>query len=206
MSLESPRPLVSLCIPTLSGGEHYERLIASIREHTGHVDYEIVTVHSGGVTGYTRPAAQAMAGGRGQFLVALNDDVEVAAGWIDPLLKRARDGAWCVTPAEDQDGPVLLFAPHCMLWRAAAWRELGGLDERFVHWCSDIDVCRRLIEAGHPPALVSLPNPVHHAVSATSSRHDLGPICAADLERYQQKWGCSAELDKHRLAELTCPS
>lgn len=206
MSLTSPQPLLSICIPTLAGGEPYQHLLASIAEHTSHVDHEIVTVVSGAVTGYTRPASQAIAGGRGEFLVAMNDDVEVAAGWIDPLLDRARAGAWCVTPAEDQDGPVLLFAPHCMLWRADAWQELGGLDERFVHWCSDIDLCRRMIEADHPPVLVSLPSPVRHEVSATSSQHNLGPICQEDLARYHQKWGVDCNEDKHRLAEVTCPS
>jgi hypothetical protein len=199
--LSSARPLLSLCIPTLDAGEHYQRLVASIAQHTGHVDHEIVTVIGGGVRGYTQPQNEAMAAGAGRFLVAMNDDVQVSAGWIDPLLEQAQAGAWCVTPAEDQNGPVLLFAPHCMLWRAEAWRELGGLDERFVHHGSDIDICRRLHDCGHPPVLVSLPVPVAHQVSATS-RPELGPICAADLQRYERKWGASCEEDKHRLAQL----
>lgn len=202
MILSSPRPVLSICIPTLDAGEPYQRCTQSIREHTGHVDYEIVTVIGGGLRGYTQPMAQAMRAARGWYLLALNDDVEVAAGWIDPLLEQARAGAWCTTPAEDQNGPVLLFAPHCMLWHADAWRAIGGLDERFRHWASDIDLARRLHEAGHPPVLVPLPEPVRHQVSASSHGPELGRICMEDLDRYQQKWGVSAEHDKHGLAEL----
>jgi hypothetical protein len=219
--LTSPRPLLSICIPTLNAGEPYRRLVASIRAHTSHIDHEIVTVISGAVTGYTAPQNEAMSAGRGEFLVAMNDDVEVAPGWIDPLLAHAQIWtpgagpeavcAWCVTPAEDQTGPVLLFAPHCMLWRADAWREIGGLDERFVHWASDLDLAMRLYQAGHPPVLVSLPEPVRHEVSATS-RPELGPICMADLNRFRAKWGVDTETAKHRMAELwaggqlACPS
>jgi GT2 family glycosyltransferase len=172
------------------------------------VDYEIVVVHCGGrVRGYTAPMNQAMRAARGEFLLALNDDVEVSDGWIDPLLEQARAGVWACTPdMTHTDGPQV-FAPYCLLLRREALEELGGLDERFVLWASDIDLARRLIEAGHPPVKVLLPNPITHTVGATGAENpelaaELGRICLEDLDRYRAKWSVGANDDKGRMALL----
>lgn len=203
----SPEPLLSVCVPTLDYISARTRAFehAVVANTPILLPYETVVADcEGELLGYTKPMNAAMAAARGEFLAALNDDVEVAPGWAEALLEPfANPDVWCVTPdATHTDGPQV-FHPWCMFWRAEAWRELGGLDERFVLWGSDIDIARRLIDAGHPPVKVSLTVPVRHELNATSREHvELGPISAADLERFRAKWGTSAEEEKHRLTAL----
>jgi GT2 family glycosyltransferase len=193
-------PEASICIPTLKGYDRLMRLLRSIEAHTP-VDYEVVIVDSGSrVRGYTTPMNQALRAARGKFLLALNDDIEVSGGWIEPLLEQARAGVWACTPdMTHTDGPQV-FAPYCLCLRREAFEALGGLDERFVLWASDIDLARRLIEAGRPPVKVLLPNPIRHEVSATTGAHpEVAHICQEDLERYREKWGVDANCDKAAL-------
>jgi GT2 family glycosyltransferase len=151
-----------------------------------------------------------MAAGRGAYLLCVNDDVEVSEGWFEPLLEALIDGAWCATPdMEHSDGPQI-YAPYCALWRREAWHEMGGLDEQFRHWCSDIDMARRLVDAGHTPVKVKLPNPITHQTNGTAEeKPDIaGPVatmCADDLERFARKWGVTAEVEKYRLRDLVWP-
>lgn len=198
-------PEISVCIPTLSRGNgRADRLIASIEAYTGHLDYEIVVADCGGETlGYTAPQNSAMTEGRAEVLVAVNDDVEVSPGWIDPLLLAIDCGAWCATPdATATDGPQV-FHPWLAAWSREGWEEIGGLDEQFVLHGSDIDIARRLVDAGHPPVKVLLPNPVRHELNATTAEHpELGRVCVEDLARFHAKWGTAAEDEKHRLAAL----
>jgi len=198
-------PLASICIPTLKGYDNLTKLLRSVEEHTP-VDYEAVIVDSGSrVRGYTEPMNQALRAARGEFLLALNDDIEVSEGWIEPLLERARAGIWACTPdMTHTDGPQV-FAPYCLCLRRDAFENLGGLDEQFVHWCSDIDLARRLIDAGHSPVKVKLPNPITHEVGGTTTRYperagEIGHICTEDLKRYLEKWGVDANDDKARMA------
>lgn len=201
MGLLLSPPDLSIGIATLRGYDRLTRLLRSIEAHTP-VNYEVVIVDSGSeARGYTTPMNQALRAARGKFLLALNDDIEVAEGWIEPLLEQARAGIWACTPdMTHTDGPQV-FAPYCLLLRRDAFEELGGFDEQFVLWASDIDLARRLIEAGHPPIKVMLPVPIVHELNATTGEHpELGSVCSEDLERYRQKWGVSAEEDKHRMA------
>jgi GT2 family glycosyltransferase len=200
--IDSTPPQVSICIPTLRGYDRLGRLLRSIEMHTMGVDYEVVVVDNGSrPRGYTAPMNQALRAARGEFLVALNDDIEVADGWIEPLLEQATAGVWACTPDMTHiDGPQV-FAPYCLCLRREAFEALGGLDERFVLWCSDIDLARRLIEAGHPPVKVKLPNAIRHELNATTGEHpELGSVCVADLERYRDKWGVDPNDDKARFA------
>lgn len=207
-------PLLSVCIPTLDANNgRAARLVASAEKHT-QLDsraWEVVVEDCHGeLRGYTEPMNRAMERAKGRFLLSVNDDVVLADGWFQPLLMalalgqlRSTGRPWCATPdATHTDGPQV-FHPWCMLWRRESWVEIGGLDEQFVLWCSDIDIARRLVDAGHPPVKVKLPNAVTHELNATTSEHpELGQVCMGDLDRFRAKWGTSAEDEKHRLAAL----
>ncbi len=197
-------PELSICVPAFDN-RNLPVLVDAVEAHTGHIDYELVVVHCGGrIRGYTAPQNQALKAGRGDFLLALNDDVIVTDGWIDPLLAAGRAGGWVVTPdGSHTDGPQV-FHPYCLLWSRAAFAALRGYDEQFQVWCSDIDLARRLEQAGHPPVIVRLPVPIRHALNATTAdpliSATVSAIAQADLKRYVQKWGADANDDKARLA------
>jgi hypothetical protein len=202
---------VAVCVPTFDLRNGRARaLLASVQAYTD-ADWEPYVVDGHGrlcgpdhQVAYVRRQNEAMAlgvEGGADYLLAVNDDVLVSPGWLPPLLDALRDGAWCATPDMTHADGLQVFAPYAMLWRSGAWEEIGGLDERFVHWASDVDIARRLFEAGHPPVKVFLSPPIRHELGATGNEQpSLGPVCMADLLRYEQKWGCSAEEDKFRMA------
>ncbi len=174
------------------------------------VPFEIVIADcEGELLGYTRPQNEAMAAAQADLLLAVNDDVEVATGWFEPLAKAVRAGAWCATPdMTHTDGPQV-FHPYCSLWSREGWREVGGLDNRFVFWASDIDIARRLIDAGHPPAIVPLPESIRHQTGATATETRnaewMHETTRADLDRFREKWGVDAEQEKYRLRDIAWP-
>lgn len=203
------QPQLSVCIPTLDRHNgRADRLLESVARCTPPgVSWEAVVEDCHGeLRGYTEPMNRAMERAHGRYLLAVNDDVELADGWfswlLSPLIGHRRS-VWCTTPdATHTDGPQV-FHPWCMLWREESWREIGGLDEQFVLWCSDIDLARRLVDAGRPPVKVQLPCAVTHELNATTSEHpSLGQVCVEDLARFRAKWGVDAEAEKHRLAAL----
>lgn len=74
----------------------------------------------------------------------------------------------------------------CILLRRSLLEELDGLDESFFMYCEDIDLCRRLRNAGHdvryePKAVVV------HAGGASAPRPSLLPVLAASRLRYAAK-------------------
>lgn len=196
-------PVLSVCIPTLDmGSGRAQRLIDSITRWTT-VSYEICVADCHGeLRGYTAPMNEAMFKGRGQYLAAINDDVVVAENWFQKLREPLGAGAWCSTPDAThlQDGHQV-FAPWLMLWERMAWYFMNGLDPRFSHWCSDIDIARRLVDRGNPPVKVFIEG-VTHELNASSHDPALGAICNADLQLFYEKWGVDAEQEKHRLAAL----
>ena len=111
--IDPAAPLVSICVPTVRGYDRLLRLLRSVEQHT-HVDYEVVIVDNGSrPRGHTVPMNQALRAARGQYLIAMNDDIEVTAGWLEPLLAELERGTWVVTPdMTHTDGPQV-FAPYC---------------------------------------------------------------------------------------------
>jgi hypothetical protein len=199
-------PRISICVPSRGSPERLFRLLGSARDFTA-VDYEVVVVDCGReMRGYTATQNQAMAAGRGDFLLAVNDDVVLTPGWAEPLVAALEAGAWSSSPdMEHSDGPQFV-APYCWLWCREAWAAMGGLDEQFVHWCSDIDMGHRLADRGQMPVRIRLEQPIAHL--AGEKPHDqevhshFSAVVRGDLDRYRTKWGITAEEDKVRLRDM----
>jgi GT2 family glycosyltransferase len=100
------------------------------------------------------------------------------APWTDELV---RDEA-----AYARRGSPDWVSGACVLLRRSALEELGGLDEGFFMYGEDIDLCRRLREAGHglrfEPAAV-----VVHEGGASAPRPAMLPVLAASRLRYAAK-------------------
>lgn len=74
----------------------------------------------------------------------------------------------------------------CILARRTVLEELGGFDEGFFMYCEDIDLCRRIQDAGHDlryePAAV-----ITHIGGASAPRTSLLPVLAQSRLRYAGK-------------------
>jgi N-acetylglucosaminyl-diphospho-decaprenol L-rhamnosyltransferase len=100
------------------------------------------------------------------------------AAWTDELVRNADVYA--------EPGRPDWVSGACVLVRRSALEELGGWDDGFFLYCEDIDLCRRLIDAGHavvyePEAAVS-----HHG-GASAPRASLLPVLAESRLRYAAK-------------------
>ena len=64
------------------------------------------------------------------------------------LLKRYVKGIRMADYKADHNQCVDWMAGMCLLFDAAAYRDLGGFDERFYLYCEDVDICLRAHLAG----------------------------------------------------------
>jgi N-acetylglucosaminyl-diphospho-decaprenol L-rhamnosyltransferase len=124
--------------------------------------------------GFGRACNQGARAARGDLLVFLNPDVFVTPDWLTILVRRVAEhpAAAIICPTTlypDQPMPIATTAieesaavPGCaMLMPRAAWRELGGFDERiFLYW-EDTELCWRAWLLGWR-VLVDLQALVHH--------------------------------------------
>lgn len=105
--------------------------------------------------GFGRACNLGAAAAQGELLVFLNPDVIVPPGWLGVLAQRMREhpdaGIICPTTLDHGQAPPPPAAPAdtaavpgcAMLVRRAAWRQLGGFDERFFLYWEDTDLCWR---------------------------------------------------------------
>jgi GT2 family glycosyltransferase len=100
------------------------------------------------------------------------------ADWVDELE--------CDEDAYRWPGSPPWVSGACVLLRRSALETVGGLDDGFFMYCEDIDLCRRLRDAGYdirfvPDAVVK------HEGGASAPRASLLPVLAASRLRYAQK-------------------
>jgi GT2 family glycosyltransferase len=88
--------------------------------------------------------------------------------------------------AYERPGAPEWLSGTCLLVRRDALERVGGFDERFFLYCEEIDLCRRLREAGfeirYEPTAVC-----YHVGGASAPRPTLLPVLAQSRVRYAQK-------------------
>src|ERR1700682_183134 len=70
----------------------------------------------------------------------------------------------------EADQELLVGTAACLMLRASAFREIGGFDEAFFMYGEDLDLCRRLREAGHPGRYVPSARALHIKGAASRQR------------------------------------
>jgi GT2 family glycosyltransferase len=100
------------------------------------------------------------------------------ATWTDELVRRPAIYA--------QPGSPDWVSGACVLVRRSALEELGGWDEGFFLYCEDIDLCRRLWDAGHDVVYEPAATVVHVG-GASAPRAALLPVLAESRLRYAAK-------------------
>jgi N-acetylglucosaminyl-diphospho-decaprenol L-rhamnosyltransferase len=112
------------------------------------------------------------------------------ASWTDELV-RAR-------AAYEEPGRPDWVSGAAVLVRREVLETLDGLDERFFMYCEDIDLCRRITEAGwelaYEPAAT-----VVHVGGASAPRTGLVPVLAASRIRYADKHESRARAALERI-------
>jgi GT2 family glycosyltransferase len=112
------------------------------------------------------------------------------ASWTDELIRDER--------AYDHPGTPDWVSGACVLLRRSVLEELAGLDEGFFMYSEDIDLCRRLRQAGY--ALRYEPSAVvEHEGGASAPRTNLLPVLAASRLRYAAKHRGAAGAFLERL-------
>jgi N-acetylglucosaminyl-diphospho-decaprenol L-rhamnosyltransferase len=101
-----------------------------------------------------------------------------AATWTDELV---RDEA----AYRERTSPDWVSGA-CLLVRRRALEDLGGLDDGFFMYCEDIDLCKRLGDAGYSVVFEPAAEVVHEG-GASSPPGRLLPVLAASRIRYAQK-------------------
>jgi len=64
--------------------------------------------------------------------------------------------------AHQQDHDVAWGGGACMLLRREAFEAIGGFDEQFFVYCEDMDLCKRLRDAGFRLRYLPGPSAIHH--------------------------------------------
>ena len=109
-----------------------------------------------------------------------------SASWTDEVVRRDEEYA--------RPGEPDWVSGACILVRRSVLEELSGLDEGFFMYCEDIDLCRRIWDAGYKvwfePSAV-----VNHEGGMSMPRARLLPVLAASRLRYASKHrGASAAV------------
>jgi N-acetylglucosaminyl-diphospho-decaprenol L-rhamnosyltransferase len=100
------------------------------------------------------------------------------AGWTDELIRDPR--------AYSSSHPVDWVSGACVLVRREVLEELGGWDDGFFMYGEDIDLCRRVWDAGYEVLFEHSPRVIHQG-GASAPRAALLPTLAASRIRYAGK-------------------
>jgi len=118
-----------------------------------------------------------------------------------PLIDEVRD-----EEAYARSRPVDWVAGACILVRRTLLEEIGGLDEGFFLYCEDIDLCRRIWDAGYEVWFEPAATCTHEGGASAPRDHAL-PLLALSRMRYAGKYrgfaGRSAEQIGLVLAAAT---
>jgi GT2 family glycosyltransferase len=166
--MSEARPVeLSVVIPTVDAlSARVARCLESVRAHTD-ASHEVVLMENRSPPqGFTQPVNAGIRAAQGDYVVVVNDDVEVRSGWWPPLRAALDEGASIAMPgaaAYNRDH----FAAFCFGFRTDALPRLESrpgdfFDPELKVWFSDLDLLLRLLEAGDPPVVVRESEIVHY--------------------------------------------
>jgi len=81
----------------------------------------------------------------------------------------------------------------CMLIRRETYTKIGGLDESYRNGFEDVDMCLRLVEAGHTNYYCSESTVYHHEESSAGRKDN----DRENMRRYLNRWMASVNADEN---------
>lgn len=131
--------MVSICIPTHNNFPALAACIEAIKQNT-EGEYELLILEYSTPQGYVKTANRLLEIASGDPIIVLNEDALPQPGWLPPLVESAKHHhVSCPRRTE----PGQFFAAFCTVWSREGIKELGGLDPRFIHWQSDVELLER---------------------------------------------------------------
>ena len=147
----------------------------------------------------------------GEYVCLLNNDAMVFDNWLEDLqealgqvdlvaatpmygepFSRAREATrkrslWEGKPIEESFSDFKDFA--CVLTKKELFGEVGLFDEQFFMYCEDLDLYKRMEQAGKKYASTKKVN-IYHIIGATSlTNPKTAEIMNESKEKYNRKWG-----------------
>lgn len=228
--------LVSIILPVYMTNYtlfHYTgNCIGSIREHTPKDSFELVVVDNGSPLqppselsyyahrviknsenfGVTKSWNQGIRMSVGEYIVLINNDVQVFDGWLEdmkealdkdgydlvmahPMYSLTEPFARAVESRIIREKPRSGFDKYsdfkdfsCIMFKRTLLDEIGLFDERFFNYCSDSDFFKRLEDSGKKWACCEHV-PTSHISDATGySISETPKIMDEDKKRYEEKY------------------
>jgi GT2 family glycosyltransferase len=206
---------------------HYTgNCIGSVREHTPEGHYEIVVVDNGSPMkppspdsyyaqkvivnqenlGVTKAWNQGIRASVGEYIVLLNNDVQVFDHWLDdmlmgleaydlvmahPMYSMTEPFARATEAAEVRAGKKKLDPIKtdfsCVAFKRSLLDELGLFDQQFFNYCSDLDLFKRMDQAGKKYKVFDVAT--SHLSDATGMLIKTTPqIMEKDKAAFAEKW------------------
>lgn len=214
---------------------HYTgNCIGSVREHTSEGDYELVVIDNGSPVkppdensyyahrvikneknlGVTKAWNQGIRMSIGEYIVLLNNDVQVFDGWLSGLKEALDKGGYDLVMAHpmysktepfaraieskriaqkfQQPNAPALFSTFkdfsCVMFKRSLIDEIGMFDEQFFNYASDSDFFKRMEASGKKWACAEYVATSHISDATGFSMPDTAKIMDQDKERYSLKW------------------
>jgi glycosyltransferase involved in cell wall biosynthesis len=192
-------PALTIVIPTVDVlSERARRCIEEIRATTD--GYEIVLVDNHAPPqGYTAPVNAAVNAARGEYIVVMNDDIEVKAGWWPPLKEHLDLGASVALPHTGVSHHPDRVGLSCLAVSRGGLERVGHspeelFDPRFKVWYQDLDLLLRVLELGRAPEIAAGSHMVHHWGKTVRSEDDelrswVREQVKLDRRAFAKKWG-----------------
>jgi GT2 family glycosyltransferase len=192
------RPELTVVIPTLDATARRVRAcLAAIAANTP-APHQVVLVDNGSPPqGFAAPVNAGLRSVDTRYAVVMNDDVEVMAGWWEPLRAALDQGAAVAFPQTIDGAMREDFAAWCFAISEATIAEMSHAPGEFFDpalriWFQDTDLLVRLRRIGRPPLLVRA-SQIRHALSATVRSEDptlrawIEATIAADRAAFERK-------------------
>lgn len=217
---------VSIVIPHYGAAGLLDRCVAAIVWHTA--DYELVVVDNGtGVAvdanivirnqenrGFAVACNQGAAAAHGNHLVFLNNDTEVQAGWLEPLVAHLERGVGIVGSrlvypdgsvqhagvslrradgvlvaenrrGEFAEGLVEAVTGACLAIHRDVFWKLGGFDAGYRNGYEDVDLCLKARAAGYRVVYEPASTVIHHESASGGARWT---HVRENVARLQEQW------------------
>lgn len=207
--------LLDWCVAALAANTDGDYELVVVDNGTGHPVEANIAIRNPDNVGFGAASNQGAAAAHGDHLVFLNNDTEVRAGWLSPLVAHLERGAGIVGslllyPAgtiqhagvrlyrdsrgrlvaenrqgEYAEGTVEAVTGACLAISRDLFWKLGGFDTGYHNGYEDVDLCLTARRAGYRVVYEPASTVTHHESAAGAARWT---HVRQNVARLQERW------------------